>query len=174
MNSIKKIVIIGPESTGKTTIAKQLAEHYQTTLVNEYAREYIEKLNRDYEEHDLLKIAKGQIQSEEKALQIAKTFLICDTDLRVIKIWSEVKYNKCDDWILQEIKERKYDLYCLCGIDIPWEEDAQREHPNQEDRMKLYKMYQQELQKNKQSVIELDGNPQKRLKTAIKALNSLL
>lgn len=173
MTSIKKIVLIGPESTGKTTLAQQLAEYYQTVWVSEYAREYLFQIHRPYEEADLLEMAKGQIKSEEQLYAKANQFLFCDTDLRVIKIWSEHKYQRCDNWILQQIKQRHYDLYFLCGIDIPWEADPLRENPNPNERAYFYKIYQQELQQSHQNVVELQGNQEKRLKTAVKVLNSL-
>lgn len=168
---IKKIVIIGPESTGKTTLAEQLAAHYQTVWVREFARDYIEQLDRDYEENDLLIIAKGQIQTEEAALAQAKNILICDTDLIVIQIWAEVKYGACDAWILDTIKNRHYDLYLLCGTDIPWEFDPQREHP--EFRNELYEMYLKTLQKYNEKYIELFGNKAIRLNKAIQHIDKL-
>jgi NadR type nicotinamide-nucleotide adenylyltransferase len=137
----KKIVIIGPESTGKSTIAKELAEYFDCPWVPEYAREYIEKLDRPYEYDDLLEIAKGQIQSEDMLLDDEKEFIICDTDLNVIKVWSMHRFGKVDPWILEQIKSRKYDCYLLTDIDIPWQEDAQREHPDPEMRSYFFEWY---------------------------------
>jgi|AntRauTorckE5430_2_1112549.scaffolds.fasta_scaffold02664_5 NadR type nicotinamide-nucleotide adenylyltransferase len=167
-----KIVVIGPESTGKTTLAKQLADHYQTTWVKEYAREFIENLDRDYTENDLLAIAKGQIRAEETLLAKARTVLVCDTDLIVVQIWSEVKYGRCDDWILEQIKVRDYDLYLLCGTDIPWEFDAQREHPA--FRNELYAMYLEILKKYPKNYVELIGNKANRLNDSIQKIDTLL
>jgi nicotinamide riboside kinase len=93
---MQKIIITGPESTGKTTLAQQLAQHYQTVWVPEYSRDYIAQLNRSYEEDDLLEIAKGQVRREDE--MVAKhtpDLLICDTSLLVIKVWSKVKYQRC-------------------------------------------------------------------------------
>lgn len=167
----KKIVLIGPESTGKTTLAEQLAKHYQTVWVSEFARDYIHKLDRDYVENDLLKIAKGQIRAEEKLLAKAENILICDTDLIVIQIWAEVKYGACNSWILEQIKTRNYDLYLLCGTDIPWEFDEQREHP--EFRNELYEIYLKTLQKYNKNYVELFGNKDFRLKKAIHHIDNL-
>ena len=124
-------------------LAEQLAEHYHTIWVPEYAREYINNLDRPYNQEDILEIAKGQIRSETSICRQTAELLICDTELIVTKIWSEVKYGKCDPWILAKIMENRYDLFLLCDIDLPWEEDPQRENPN--DREYLFNLYKEEL-----------------------------
>ena len=121
-----KIVVIGPESTGKSTLSKSLAEYFKCPWVPEYAREYLEKLKGQYTYDDLLKIAKGQINKEETAIKKTENLLICDTDLHVIKVWSQHKFGKVHSWVEQLITDRKYDLYLLTDIDIPWENDPQR------------------------------------------------
>lgn len=136
-----KIVVIGPESTGKSTLSKSLAEYFNCPWVSEYAREYIERLDRPYEYDDLLEIAKGQINEEEEAIIKSENILICDTDLHVIKVWSQHKFGKVHPWIAQQITERKYDLYLLTDIDIPWQNDPQREHPEQEQRNHFFEIY---------------------------------
>ncbi|WP_194975716.1 AAA family ATPase [Aquiflexum lacus] len=136
-----KIVVLGPESTGKSTLSKSLAEYFNCPWVPEYAREYIERLDRPYEYDDLLEIAKGQINEEEEAIVISEDLLICDTDLHVIKVWSEHKFGKVHPWIAQQITERKYDLYLLTDIDIPWENDPLREHPEPEQRNHFFEIY---------------------------------
>lgn len=170
-HSIKKIVAIGPESTGKSTLTQQLAAHYETTFVPEYAREYIEKLGRNYEENDLLEIAKGQIRLEEQELLMAKNYLFCDTDLTVIKVWSLNAYQRCNELILEMLNNQRYDLYLLCGVDIPWEYDPQREHPRL--RSYFYEIYKQELQKRNLPFIELEGTREIRLQMAIQKIKTL-
>ncbi|MFK7948086.1 MAG: AAA family ATPase [Saprospiraceae bacterium] len=169
---MKKIVFIGPESTGKSTLAEQLAKYYRTTWVEEYARSYIDKLNRPYEESDLITIAQGQLLAEAKKEKEANEVLFCDTDLIVIEIWSTVKYGKCDKWTLEQIKQCHYDLYFLCGTDVPWEYDEQREHP--EFREELFEMYESKLIEYNKKYIKLIGNKQLRLKKAIKIVDKLL
>jgi len=122
-----KIGIVGPESTGKSELAMQLAAHYKCNWVKEYAREFLEKLKRYYIYDDLKRMAQGQIQLEDEALKEKKDFLFCDTTLMVIKVWSQFKYNKVDDWILNEYQNRKYDFYLLCDIDLQWQYDPLRE-----------------------------------------------
>ncbi|WP_373495747.1 AAA family ATPase [Aquiflexum sp.] len=138
-----KIVVIGPESTGKSTLSKSLADYLKCPWVPEYAREYIERLDRPYVYEDLVEIAKGQIREEEKGILGAENILICDTDLNVIKVWSQHKFGKVNPWIERQISERKYDLYLLTDIDIPWENDPQREHPEPEKREYFFKIYKQ-------------------------------
>jgi len=134
-----KIIITGPESSGKTTLCKALSKHFNLPFSKEYAREYLEKLNRNYNQDDLLKIAKGQLKSEQNTQ-------LLDTDLITIKIWSEYKYGSCDNWILDQIEKQKTEkrIYLLCKPDIPWEADPLRENPN--DREELFEIYKKEIE----------------------------
>ena len=143
---VKKIAIVGPESTGKSTLAEGLAKHYQTVWVPEYARGYLNKLGRGYDQSDLIKIAHGQLRLEDEWENDAKRFLFCDTNLVVIKIWSDFKYGNCAPEILQRMHERKYDLHLLTNIDLPWEADPQREHPDK--RLELFNLYEKDLGHN--------------------------
>jgi NadR type nicotinamide-nucleotide adenylyltransferase len=143
MIKVTKIAITGPESTGKSQLAEELAAHYNTVFVPEYARGYIDRLKRAYDQNDIFEIARGQIREESRMKQKANRILFCDTELIVTKIWSEVRYGSCDPWILQMIEKNKYDLFLLCNIDLPWEEDPQREHPHM--REKLFQLYFEEL-----------------------------
>ncbi|UII28540.1 ATP-binding protein [Fulvivirga maritima] len=127
---MKKVVITGPESTGKSTLSSLLAKQFGTVWVPEFARGYIDQLSREYQEDDLIAIAQGQLNSEKaKAVEAKNGLLICDTELIVIKIWAEHKYGSCPPEIIKGIKENRYELYLLTYIDIPWEEDPQREKP---------------------------------------------
>ena len=134
-----KIIVTGPESSGKTTLCKALSEHFKIPYSEEFAREYLDALNRDYNQDDLLKIAKGQLTSEQNSS-------LLDTDLITIKIWSKYKYGSCDKWILNQIEKQKSEkrFYLLCKPDIPWEADPQRENPN--DREELFEIYKKEAE----------------------------
>jgi nicotinamide riboside kinase len=127
--NIIKIAVTGPESTGKTELASGLARHFGDVWVPEFARDYLNHLNRDYTYDDLEIIAKGQIGEEYRLIKTAKKFLFCDTELSVIKIWSEYKYGKCSREVLRLMQQTPYHLYLLCDTDIPWEYDVLREHP---------------------------------------------
>lgn len=171
-NSIKKIAIIGPECTGKSSLSALLADHFKTSWVPEYARNYIENLKGTYQQSDLLKIAHGQLRMEDEWAKDADRILICDTNLYVIKIWSEVKFGSCDPEILKQIQERKYDLYLLTYVDIPWEDDPQREHPDK--REYLYSLYLKEMKQQSVPFVEIKGTFEQRIKDAIKAIETLL
>ncbi len=171
LSSPKKIVVIGPESTGKSTLAQMLATHYATDWVKEYARDYLNDLKRDYKETDLPAIARGQILEEDKkTAQSTHPYLFCDTDLYVIKVWSEHKYNHCDNWILQQIARRPYDLYLLTYIDTPWEPDPQREYPDPKMRQYFYDTYKDIVINSGVLWTDIRGNPQKRLQQSIAAI----
>ena len=161
----KTIVITGPESTGKSTLAAQLADHFNTQRVPEYARTYIDQLKRPYCESDLLAIAKGQFDGERQVLLQAEKPVFLDTSLEVIKIWSEKKYGRCDPWITQKLKTNRHDLYLLCQPDIPWQFDRQREYPN--GREELFNLYRQELTEQNTNFVLISGLKEKRLLNAL-------
>jgi NadR type nicotinamide-nucleotide adenylyltransferase len=167
---IRKIAITGPESTGKSILAEQLAFHFHTAWVPEYAREYLENIGRPYEEKDILSIAKGQLASEAAYMKSADKYLFCDTELLVTKIWSEVKYNRCDHWIRETIEQHRYDLYLLCDIDLPWEYDPMREHPDK--RQYLYDLYYNELNNRRFPFAVIRGTGAGRLPFAVKTIEN--
>lgn len=158
---MKRILFTGPESTGKSAIAKRLAKEWGTVYVPEYARTYLDQLGRPYTETDLLTIAKGQLKWEGQYAKKATDFLFIDTGMLVMKVWSEFKYGRCHPWILEQLHSRRYDLWVLCGIDIPWEPGPMRENPN--EREELYRTYRQELQQIGVPFIELWGNREERV-----------
>lgn len=167
---IKRIAITGPESTGKSELAEALAIHYNTIWVPEFARKYISWLNRPYNYDDILKIAKGQVAKENTMATLANNYLFCDTDLIVTKIWCEYKYNKCHDWILENLKSQTYDIYLLCNMDIPWQHDPQRENPN--ERSELFSIYQNELESRNLYFEIVSGTGIDRLNNAIRIIDS--
>jgi len=169
---LKKILITGPESTGKSFLSKALAKHYNGRFVGEYAREYIGELNRDYNENDLLIIAKRQIALEDTAKQKADGFLFCDTGLAVIDIWSQEKYKRTDNWIKEELDKRKYDLCLLCDIDLPWEYDPQRENPDDRDR--LLSLYRQSFTDRQMPYFMVKGIGKQRLINAVNIVNDFI
>ena len=143
MENLKRIAVIGPESTGKSELCQHLAAHYQTEWVPEFARFYLDRLDRPYEKHDLKAIAEAQLTWEDDKAEYAKDFLFCDTNLIVLKIWSDHKYGDTDAWIEEQLEERTYDFYLLNNIDIPWTPDPQREHPTM--RKHFFKVYEDYL-----------------------------
>ncbi len=174
MSPIKKIVIIGPESTGKSTLTQNLAEAFDEPWVEEYARRYLENLNREYNFSDLLKIAKGQLKQEDHLKKFARKVLFCDTDLHVIKVWSNHKFQKTHPWIIEQIQKRPYDLYLLTDIDMPWQEDPLREHPEPAMRGYFWEIYHQLLLEATVPFVKISGNSEARLRQATGVVRRLL
>ena len=177
--SLKKIVILGPESTGKSTLCEGLAAHFNTAWVPEYAREYLLKHGKNYQFEDLMTIARGQIESEEKhasALggQEGNGVLFIDTDMYVMKVWGEFVFGRCDTWILDQIVRRKYDGYLLCCTDLPWTADELREYPNEGPRKILFNMYKDCMVNQSTPWKEVSGIAEERLRTGIAAVEALL
>jgi len=173
---MKKIVVIGPESTGKSTLCSELAEHYKTLWCPEYAREYLDTHGKDYTYDDLLTIAKGQIDGEEVVVSTANSQLstvFIDTDMYVMKVWCEFAFGKCHSWILNQIATRKYDLYLLCNVDLPWIKDELREYPDVQTRNKLYHFYKDIMVNQSIAWIDVSGSYEKRLQLAINAVDEL-
>lgn len=179
---LKKIAVIGPESTGKSTLSEQLAKHYGTEWCPEYAREYLLKYGKTYTYDDLLAIAKGQIDLEEKFTSLVKNkmasggrpLLFIDTDMYVMKVWCEFVFNKCHRYILEQIAERKYDLYLLCNVDLPWVKDELREYPDLDTRKKLYFIYKDIMINQQAPWVDISGNYEERLQKAIDEANKLI
>ena len=195
----KKIVVIGPESTGKSTLCQMLAAHYQTVWVKEYAREYLLKNGTAYSFENLLEIAKGQIALEDEGLHLNNNKpvvpnsnvansplaihhspfpphhspIFLDTNMYVMKVWCEFVFDKCHHWILNQIVERKYDLYLLCNIDLPWIKDELREYPDLATREKLYHYYKDIMINQQVPWIDISGTYHQRLQKAIQAVDTL-
>ncbi len=173
---LKKIVIIGPESTGKSTLCEQLAAHYHTGWVPEYAREYLMTHGTDYKYEDLIAIAQGQLALEDAYTARSKNLklLFVDTDMYVMKVWSEFVFGKCEPWILEQILLRKYDGYLLCRTDLPWTADELREYPDPVTREKLFHIYKDCLVNQDTPWSEISGQAGQRLEGAIRAVDKLI
>ncbi|MES2645648.1 MAG: AAA family ATPase [Bacteroidota bacterium] len=190
---LKKIVIIGPESTGKSTLCQQLAVEFNTIWCTEYAREYLLEHGTTYSFDDLLTIAKGQLEQEKRFERIvlgqgdlnqiepinsatnkipAPGLLFIDTDQYVMKVWCEFVFNQCHTWILNRIAERPYDLYLLCNIDLPWIKDDLREYPDEGPRIRLYHMYKDLLVNQSVPWFDISGNYDERFSKAKSAVQN--
>jgi len=181
---IIKVVVIGPESTGKSSLCEQLANHYNTEWVKEYAREYLLTNGTEYSYDDLLEIAKGQFALENAAIELVENkttnisasnstsqIILLDTNMYVLKVWCEFVFEKCHPWILNQIVENSYDLYLLCDVDLPWVKDELREYPDLEIREKLYHHYKDLLVNQSTPWVNISGNYQQRLENAINAID---
>lgn len=166
----KRIAIIGPESTGKSELCQHLARIYDTEWVPEFARFYLDRLGRPYEEADLLAIAQGQLAWEDDKAEEAGEFLFCDTNLLVIKIWSDHKYGHTDPWILEELVRRHYDYYLLNNIDLSWQPDPQREHPKL--RKHFFQLFENYLKEHQLPYGIVSGIEEERTQCAVDLLSS--
>jgi len=190
-----KVAVIGPESTGKSTLCELLAQHYNTQWCPEFAREYLLTHGTDYTYDDLLYIAKGQLAMEDEYTQslagssesrgnssvqdselrtLNSKLLFVDTEMYVMKVWCEFVFGKCHRWVLDKIIERKYDLYLLCNTDLPWIKDELREYPDLKTRDTLYHIYKDIMINQSTPWVDISGDYDERLQKAIKAIDQLI
>lgn len=197
MQEIKKVVVIGPESTGKSTLCQLLATHYHTSWCAEYAREYLLNNGTDYTYDDLLTIARGQLLLQDEAenkmvhgqlsmvnkdrnnsstqLPVHHSqLLFIDTDMYVMKVWCEYVFGRCHQFILDEIVQRKYDLYLLCKPDIAWVKDELREYPDERVRIELYHIYRDILINQQAPWTEVSGGYDQRLSMGVEAVERII
>lgn len=195
---VKKIVIVGPESTGKSTLCEQLAQHYHTHWCPEFAREYLLSNGTPYTFEQLLEIAKGQLALEEEyTRQVEKSWswykkeqcwinasslittkhpplLFLDTDMYVMKVWCEYVFGKCHPFILDEIAKREYHGYLLCAPDLPWVKDELREYPDDKNRIELFHIYKDLLVHQTTPWHIITGGYEERFRQAVAAVNSMV
>lgn len=185
-----KIVVLGPESTGKSTLCQQLAAYYNTLWCPEFARKYLLEHGTNYTFENLLTIAQGQWALEHKYVQDLyaqslhssqaslqqkdKPLLFVDTDQYVMKVWCEFVFNDCHTWILNRIAERQYDLYLLCAPDLPWVKDELREYPNEKPRQQLFHIYKDILVNQQVPWFIIKGNYEQRTQLAVRHINQWL
>ncbi len=165
-----RVAVTGPESTGKSRLAEELAIHFHTTWVPEYAREYLSTLQHHYTIEDIIAIAKGQKENEQQAVQHSRGLVFCDTDMLVTKIWAEHAFHQCPEWIEKSFTEDPYDFYLLCDVDIPWMQDPLREHPHL--RSFFFSWYEKELIRAGFPYGVVSGSGHKRTANAINLLRN--
>lgn len=176
--ALKRVVVTGPESTGKTTLAERLARHFGTTWVAEFARPYLERRNAERGttavclEEDIEPIARGQLEAEEVAARLAERVLFCDTDLIVTRLWSEHYFGRCPGWIQEAARTRRYDLHLQLDVDVPWVEDPLRDRPHGREHFReLFRRY---LRAHGCRVIEISGGWEERFAGAVRAVAAVL
>ncbi len=172
-----KVVLFGPESTGKTTISEKLARYYNSVWVPEYAREYLQnKWNNERktcEPEDLLPIAIGQMKLENELAKKTDSVLVCDTDLLETKVYSEAYYTgSCDPVLDKWALLNTYDMYFLTYIDTIWQADDLRDKPN--ERLEMFQAFEQTLIKYNRHYTILKGDLNERMQKATKIINRLL
>lgn len=167
-----KVAIIGPESTGKSTLSLQLAKHYQTVWVPEYARYYCTYLKREPVLQDEVNMFYGQIALEESLIPLASRLLICDVTILNVKVYCEEFFDGCPDFIVEEVQNRFYDLYLLTDIDMPWEDDPLRGLPHR--RPYFFDLYKKELELLKATFRVVSGLGEDRLRCAVQSIDEVL
>ena len=153
-------------------MAAQLAAHYGTAFAPEFARKYLEASGPHCSLEDIEEIARGQMVAEAEAEARGHRVVFCDSDLLVIKIWSEHAFGICPEWILRCIAQQQYDLVLLMGVDLPWQPDPLREHPHL--RQQFYDLYHRELREHMANFAEISGPPERRFSQACFLVDELL
>jgi len=167
---MKRVVLTGPESTGKTWLSVKLAGHYQCQFMPEIARVYLEKHGAEYSYHDVLQIARLQIEQESQLAATTGQHLFLDTDLIITKIWLQLKYGRVPAWVDSAIANTPRFLHLLCYPDLEWEFDPLRENPD--NRLELFEMYRNEIEHYGFAYSLIVGHGDARLQNAIEAVNS--
>lgn len=180
-------MVIGPESTGKSTLCEELSQHFDAPWCPEFAREYLLAYGTSYTYNDLLTIAKGQLAledeyailaykewNEQQNRQTKTPLLLVDTNMYVMKVWCEFVFGNCHPFILEQIAGRPYDLYLLCNTDLPWTKDELREYPDHDTRQKLYLMYKDILVNQHVPWVDISGNDEERLQAALAGIHHFL
>jgi len=170
---MKKVVVIGPESTGKSTLCEDLARFFKIDFLKEYARTYLELNGAEYTFDDVIKMAKGQIKTQNEFFDSSQSLKLLDTDLYVYKVWIGEVYQKEIPFVETNIKESTCDLYLLCDTDLPWEYDEFREHSDPKDRVRLFDRYKELLISNNEKVCVIQGDRESRLKKAIAEIQKM-
>lgn len=183
---LKKIVVIGPESTGKSTLCSQLAQHFNTVWCAEYAREYLLKNGTNYTYNQLLEVAMGQVKLEDETIDVATQLyaaalaqgknipVIIDTDMHVMQVWCNFVFGKVHPFVKEQLQQRQYDLYLLCNTDLPWVKDELREYPDLATRQELFNIYKSLLDNQPVPWQLISGTHQHRLNIAIEAVNKIM
>lgn len=171
--SVKKIAIVGPESTGKSTLSQYLANHYQVAWVPEYARYYCAGLNGPYTLQDEINMFYGQVALEDAVLATSTdNFIICDTTFITVKIWSDAMLGETPQVVLDALPQKPYDLYLLMDIDLPWQDDPLRDFPNQREH--FMEVWHKELQALNANYQVISGLGEARIQNAVEAVDVFL
>jgi HTH-type transcriptional repressor of NAD biosynthesis genes len=171
---LRRVCVFGPESTGKSTLARDLARHYQTAYAAEYARPFLDPKGGQCDREDIPRIARGQIASEEALALQARRVLFCDTDPLTTTIWSEVLFGDCPAWIQAEAERRSYDLYLLMDVDVPWVDDSQRYFPDDLRRRDFFERCRRTLEERGRPFVVIRGSWDERFAMACRAVDELL
>lgn len=169
---LRRVCLFGPESTGKTTLARRLAERFETCWVHEYARPYLALRNDEVHGEDFLPIAKGQAAAEEAMTRCARRVLFADTDALTTALYHEFFIGPVPPWLVLAASEARYDLTLLCDVDCPWTADPQRFFP--EERQRHFERFRDALAEHGRPHVLLSGDWEQRFETAVEVVATLL
>ena len=170
---VRRVLITGPEATGKSSLCKRLAELYKEPWVPEFAREYLASQNGKYAQADLDLMLKGQLKSESEMELGSSSFLFCDTGPDNYWVWSYYKFKEVSDYVNKQVKEMNYDLVLLLDVDLPWESDPLRENPSYYERREILVLFQTVLSEQEINYKLISGTGDIRIKRAVKAIEAL-
>ncbi len=177
---VQRVRIVGPESTGKSTLTKQLAAHFQTAYADEYARrlldEYVAhgvRVPGEVRFEDLSMIARGQRATEEAMAERAERVLFCDTDLWTTVYWSKFYHGRCSGWIAEAAAKQSYALTLLLSPDVPWVADAQRPMPELQQRQAMFAWWKAHLEARHEPFVVLSGSWDERWQSAVTAVEAM-
>jgi NadR type nicotinamide-nucleotide adenylyltransferase len=171
-SNIIKIAVVGPESTGKSTMSAYLASHYHTIWIPEYARGYCEKLTEAPTWQDEINMFHGQLALEAELLPKANKLLICDTTFITVKIWSDQIFGKSPQEVVDELPKHPYDLYLLLDIDLPWQDDPLRDFPHMREH--FMNVWHKELQALNARYVLISGTREDRYISAVEAIDAFI
>jgi NadR type nicotinamide-nucleotide adenylyltransferase len=163
-----RIAILGPESSGKTTLCRFLASYFETAYANEFVRGYLRRGHVISCSEDLFTVAKRQLEVEDRRIKKANRFLFCDTELINLKVWSEQAFGGCDPRLLELVSNQRYDLYLLLKPDLPWSHDGIRQ--GEADRAQLFEIYRQEIERTGTPCLEVKGDKDRRHEAVMEKL----
>ena len=169
---IIRVVLTGSESTGKSVLARQLADFYGAELAPEFVREFALAIGRDIRVEDTDDIARGQIALEDEHMRRAARLLIQDTDLLSTTVYSDHYYNYCAPWIRQAARERRPDLYLLLDIDVPWIPDGVRDR--QENREEIQRLFDDAVAASGSPYVAISGSWEQRTAMARSAIDTAI
>lgn len=169
-----KVAVIGPESSGKSTLCEELSNRYRIGFIPEFSREYLENLERPYVQNDLLLMAKQQMAHIREFEKRSAKLLLSDTESLVIKIWSEIKYGLCHPEIQNLFESQDFDIYLLCAPDLIWVQDKFREVPDLSRRYEIFQLFKQELEIRNFKYAVISGSGNERILKATEVIDSIL
>ena len=166
-----RVVLTGSESTGKTTLANELARHYRAELVPEFVRSYAEQREGVITFNDHGPIARGQMALEDEVFANARRLVFLDTDLLSTVVYCDHYFGRCPDWIRETATARRPDLYVLCDIDVPWVADGVRDRGDRRDEMQ--ELFRRAVADSGADYITVRGDVAHRVEAATAAIDAI-